>query len=207
MRHLIRVCSSALVATTLVIGSIASSRGALADEFTIRSVPVRLIGGAAPLRDGTCSVCAVDDLILNDDDEAAASTAAFDLYFEDEGGDLVADLKLFVALSDGFYREILLPEVQLVSGCTHTVRVRAGADWSWAEADVAFLDVSPRAPDPTREGGDTDDLVADDREGSDPDSSCCDGREAVCAGPGDDDDPDGNIWISNGIQPSELSKL
>lgn len=104
-------------------------------------IPTRLSNEPRPDEpDGTCSHCTVDDLRL-DYDESGTSTATLDLYFEDNGSDVSADIVIRVLLLDGGYRFLTIPDAQLTDGELHAFELAPESDWDWQDARYAWVEV------------------------------------------------------------------
>lgn len=89
--------------------------------------------------DGSCSTCTVDYLLF--DNTSGAADATLELYFEDNGEDENADIRIRVLLVSGEYQDLILSSVQLLDGALHVFNVPSGSGWSWKDARYAWVEV------------------------------------------------------------------
>jgi len=87
--------------------------------------------------DGTCSRCQVNDMTIG----SSSTSAVLELYFEDNGGDLDADIQVRVLLDNGGTREVLVEDVELVHQETEILSIPSGSDWDWDDAQYARVQV------------------------------------------------------------------
>lgn len=133
------VFSLALAASTIPPAS--ATNTVPAPPADAQEIPTQLDNAPTPEDlDGACSFCRVFPVTTN---PGAPQEAFLELYFEDDGHSVLADIEVLVLLHTDEYRTLVIHDTQLVEQQTHEFTLGSDEDWDWIDVRHAWISVTP----------------------------------------------------------------
>ncbi|MCA9655652.1 MAG: hypothetical protein H6712_00335 [Myxococcales bacterium] len=107
-------------------------------------IPSELVNeGTTADPNGPCSLCRVHSLGAA---QGSSGEAELDLYFEDDGQDLVGHLRLEVELDTQEVIVIIVDDVTIDDGEIGSFVLEPGVEWSWEDVVYVWVEPLPGSP-------------------------------------------------------------
>ncbi len=129
-QHLAAAVSCLLTITTMPGSARATSNDPVTTQLSNPPIP------GDP--DGTCSRCQIDEMTV---DTSSGDHAVLELYYEDSGSDLDADIYVRVLLNNDDIHEILVEDVPLEHQKTEVQWLSSGSSWGWEDVRHTWVRV------------------------------------------------------------------